>query len=235
MCTDIITPHYGTGRLTDLCRRCLETIREHSRDYRLIFIDNGSPEFDRIKPELDRHPHLLIRNTENVGFVKATNQGIWMSRSPRVVLLNNDTEVAPGWLDLLEAGFGAAPKVGIVGPRMRVDDPSLKPCWQSGWQVRNGGGPYLLPASAMVAFFCAMIDRAVIDEVGVLDEDFGVGFGDDDELCARARRAGFTLVLQQDLEIAHRHRSTFKELYTPEQIRAMQAGAMALFRTKCRA
>jgi GT2 family glycosyltransferase len=244
MLTDIIIPHYGTGPITDLCLRCLESIRTHTlqRYYRLIFVDNGSPEFDRISPELERHEgHLLIRNTTNVGFIKAVNQGIWMSRSDQVVLLNNDTEVASWWLEKLLDGFKLARNVGLVGPLMDVDkapdDPIFnvsKPCWQSGWKIRNGGGPIILPKSAMVAFFCVMIDRAVIDKVGVLDEEFGVGFGDDDQYCLQAHQAGFEIVLQQDLAIRHHHRSTFRELYSPEQISAMQDQAMALFKAKCR-
>ena len=164
-----------------------------------------------------------------------------MSTAPYVVLLNNDTEAVPGWLDKLRAGF-TGPRVGIVGPLMKVDKPAddpifkvSKPCWQSAWKVRYGGGPYRLPRSAMVAFFCAMFDRRVFDRIGALDEGFGVGFGDDDDFCERAHRAGYEIVLQQDLAVPHKHRSTFQELYEAEDIAAMQAAAMRTFRAKCRA
>ncbi len=231
MQTDIIIPHFGTGRLTDLCRRCLGTIREHSRDYRLIFVDNGSPEFDQIRPEVERHEHLLIRNTGNVGFVKATNQGIWSSSAPYVVLMNNDTEAVPGWLDKLRAGF-VHDHVGMVGPLTTADG-----SWQGTWKPKPEN-PYLITRHTrnhtMLAFFCVMIRRAVFDRIGVLDEGFGVGFGDDDEFCHRARAAGYDLALQQDLVIQHEHRSTFRQLYSDERIREMQDAAMGQVREKCR-
>ena len=91
MLTDIIIAHYGTGHLTDLCLQCLESIRLHSADYRMIFVDNASPEFSSLESELEWHPHKLIRNTSNLGFVKAVNLGLMMSTAPYVVLMNNDT------------------------------------------------------------------------------------------------------------------------------------------------
>lgn len=237
---DIIIPHYGAGTLTRLCLRCLESIREYTEDYRLIFIDNASPEFAAVADEIEKHPHLLVRNTENLGFVKAVNQGFWMSTADWVVLLNNDTEVAPGWAEKLCEGFLVASNVGIVGPLMEVDrepsDPVFqvsRPSWQAVWQVRNGGGPYVVPKTAMVAFFCAMLSRLAIEKVGVLDESFGVGFGDDDMYCHQAHRAGFEIVLQQDLRIKHHHRSTFREIYQPSEIQSMQETALAHFRSKC--
>lgn len=238
---DIIIPHYGVGELTALCQRCLETIREYTDGYRLIFVDNASPEFDQIEPEVRKHPHVLVRNTQNVGFVRAINVGLSMSTAPHVLLMNNDTEAVAGWKERLFEGF-VDKRIGIVGPLMEVDRPAddptfqvSRPCWQSKWRVRDGGGPYVLPTSAMVAFFCVLIQRVVLERVGPLDERFGVGFGDDDDFCRRAHQAGFRLVLQQDLSIPHHHRSTFRALYQPEQIKRMQDAAMAKFRAKCQA
>lgn len=232
---DIIIPHYGVGELTALCQRCLETIREHTTGYRLIFVDNGSPEFDQIEPEVRSHPHILIRNVQNVGFVKAVNAGLRVSSAPHVVLVNNDIEAAAGWLDKLREGFNI-PQVGIVGPLMRVEkdeaDPVFKvsrPCWQSTWKVRNGGGLFVVPQTAMVAFFCVMFSREVLNAVGSLDETYGVGLGDDDDYCRRVHRLGFEIVLQQDLRIPHHHRSTFNVLYSPEEIKSMQAKALRKF------
>ena len=237
---DIIIPHYGIGHAVALAGRCLETIREYSEDYRIIFVDNASPEDGQLRDELDRHPHILIRNTENLGFVKAVNYGLWLSTAPYVVLLNNDTEAVQGWLEALRDGF-IRPNIGIVGPLMNVrkrkSDPIFKvsrPCWQSEWKISGGGGPYVLPKSAMVAFFCAMFRRETLDRVGYLDERYGVGFADDDDYCHRAHQAGYDIVLQQALAIPHHHRSTFAELYKPAEIKAMQDQAREEFRKKCK-
>ncbi len=224
---DVIIPHYGTGRLTDLCLACLRSIRAYSQDYQLILVDNASPEFDVIAPELERHPHILLRNTENLGFVKAVNQGLQISTAPRVVIMNNDTEAVAGWLEKLDVALGG--EVGLSGPCTTTQE-----SWQ-GLPRWRGVGVMVLPPSAMLAFFCTMFRREVFDRVGYLDEDFGVGFGDDDEYCARAKRAGFKLALVRDLVIPHHHRSTFRSLYSDDQIRIMQSTAMARVKAKCQA
>jgi GT2 family glycosyltransferase len=219
---DLILPHYGVGALTGLSRRCLETIRLYSRNYRLIFIDNGSPEFNLLEPEIRRHPHLLIRNTQNVGFVGAVNQGLCSSSAERIVILNNDIQTVPGWLEKLDGALIG--EIGIAGPRTTAKS------WQGRWPA--GRGAVLLPQTAMLAFFCVMIRRDVIQRVGLLDQQFGVGFGDDDDYCYRAQKVGYRLALVLDLLIPHHHRSTFRALYTDHQIRYMQKAALVRYYRK---
>lgn len=210
---DIIIPNYGTGHLTQLALRCLESIRQFSSiPYRLIFVDNGSPEFDAIIPELEQHrSYKLIRFRKNRGFVIATNAGIWMSTSRYIVLMNNDTEAAPHWLERLRQPLDNHTQVALCGPRT-----TAQKSWQGNQAYADGWR--ILPANSMLAFFCVMIRRDVIDTIGVLGEEYGVGFGDDDDYCLRAQQAGFQLALRTDLVIPHHHRSTFSELYSPEEI-----------------
>jgi len=221
--TDIVIAHYGTGDLTAFCLACLESIRRWTRNYRLIFVDNASPEFDQVLPELERHDHILIRNTQNEGFIKASNAGLAISKAPRVVLMNNDTLAVDGWADQLHEAFAIA-GVGLAGPLTDTPD-----SWQGAWR-KTGNHIHVLAPNRMLAFFCVMLDRAVLDRVGLLDESYGVGFGDDDDYCRRAEWAGFKLALCQSLTIPHRHRSTFKTLYGPEQIGRMQQRALRKFR-----
>ncbi len=227
---DIIIPHYGSGRPTQLALKCLRSIRENSvaGTYRLILVDNASPEYELLLPELGKFSDfLLFRNLENLGFIKAVNQGLRASSAPFVVLMNNDTEAVSEWLEALRVGFHKHPSVGLVGPRTTTPE-----SWQGRWPGR--GGPKVLGTHAMLAFFCVMIKREVIEKCGLLDEDFGIGFGDDDMYCWRAQRAGFQLVIQQDLLIPHHHRSTFRSMFTEQQIKAMQTEALAKFHQKCK-
>jgi hypothetical protein len=228
---DILIPHYGTGRLTALAIRCLETIREYSADYRLVFIDNGSPEFDAIAPELWRHPHVLIRNLENQGFVKAINRGLqFVMGDPNggrfIVFLNNDTEAVSGWLDALSAPLlrGAS----ISGPRTTATN-----SWQGRTPAADASTPPYesLHRKAMLAFFCTMFRRDVFGMPGLeqLDEDFGAGLGDDDMFCWKAQRRGLRLALVRGLVIPHHHRSTFAEVYGAEAISEMQERGLAKF------
>lgn len=223
---DLIIAHYGTGRLTQLALRCLQTIREYSQNYKIIFVDNASPETDLIMPELEQHPYIKIRNPHNEGFIKATNQGLQMSSAPYVVLMNNDTEAVPNWLEKLKIPFLKYPEVGLTGPLT-----TARGSWQGKHQPK-GHDIWIMPPGRMLAFFCTMIKREVIEKCGLLDETYGVGFGDDDAYCRTAERAGFKLALVQNLVIPHHHRSTFRTLYSTNHIADMQKRALAKFHSE---
>jgi GT2 family glycosyltransferase len=221
--TDIIIPHYGVNAVIEaLAVECLQSIRAHSSDYRVILVDNGSPVSRRVAAELVQHEHhLLIRNSQNLGFVRATNQGLRASSAPYVVLMNNDARAVEDWLEKLKSAFKTT-DVGLAGPRTTTSE---------SWQGKSKcNGTVLLSKDAMLAFFCVMIKRAVIETIGLLDESYGVGLGDDDSYCMRAQRAGFRLALVGELVIPHAHRSTFRALYTEAEIRDLQTRALEKFK-----
>jgi GT2 family glycosyltransferase len=217
---DIVMANYVNDRTLPIVSESLAAIRRCSgSDYRLLLIDNGSPAFDALGPELGLHRNLIVvRNAENLGFVKATNQGIMLSTAERVVLLNNDAvPMAPGWLERLDAALTGT--VGIVGPRSQPNG------------TLSGQMPYLsstvLPRSSMLVFFCAMLTREVVERVGLLDESLGIGLGDDDDYCYRAQAAGFDLCYLGDLMVWHYHKTTFRQLFTAQQVYAMGHAAKA--------
>lgn len=233
---EIVIPHLGLNSdLTAKAMRCLHTIEKYSQDYRVIWIDNGSPqeEFDAIAPVLDLVPHMLIRNSSNQGFVKATNQGLRFSTAPYVILFNNDAEAAPHWLEKLRQPFLDHPVVGLCGPLTTGGG------WQGHYARQNPGetGPVVLPPGRMLAGFCLMQSRACLEACGYHDEDFVPygGFAGDDMLAHVAEHKGFRLALQRDLVIPHHRRSTFHTIHTPEESKAMQELALAKFREKQRA
>jgi len=221
--TDIIIPSWNQ---TELALDCLASIEQNTQDYRIIWVDNGSDEesFRQVYAQLASMPHKLVRNSDNLGFIRATNQGLSLSTASWVVLLNNDTEVPPSWLEALRYPFEhpeespERPKVGAVGPLS-----SAKDSWQGRHKVQPGW--MLLKDTTMLSFFCVMLSREVVQKVGLLNEDYGVGLGDDDEYCARIHKAGYRLALAQEVVVKHHHRSTFKELYTPDEIASMQRDA----------
>jgi O-antigen biosynthesis protein len=222
---DIVIPHMNNPRVNVMAVSCLRSIRNNSQDYRVIWIQNGGPVPGSIVNALRRCEEVkIIQNATNLGFVKATNQGIRESNAPFVVLMNNDTEAAPGWLRKLQRPLleGSA----ISGPLS-----SASGSWQGTWQPRVGD-PVEVPANKSLAFFCTMITRQVFEQIGCLDESFGLGLGDDDEYCQRAREAGYRLALVQDLSIVHRHRSTFRTLFTRSQIHEIQQAAVKKLRAK---
>lgn len=121
--------------------------------------------------------------------------------------------------------FLANPFIGAVGPLTTSPN-----CWQG--KAKADVGFKILKSSAMLAFFCVMFKREVIEKVGLLDEDFGVGLADDDEYCYRIHKAGFRLALAHNLRIVHHHRSTFNELYTPQEVEDLIQKGLKLFYEK---
>ena len=228
---DIVIPHYGvTPDLICKLLNCLMSIAAHSANCRVILIDNGSPDWDidTIEKMLNPVPFVSIRNSKNLGFVKAINQGLQYSTAPYIVMLNNDTIVAPGWLDAMRQPFLEDPTVGLVGPL--TDD--------GGWQGRyhrdhpDAKEWVALPPGRMLAFFCAMISRRCMETVGYQDEAFVPygGFGGDDHYCALAEAKGFRLALHRDVLIHHDRRSTFHTLMTVDESKALQVEALAKFK-----
>ena len=220
---DLIVPNFVTLASLPIVRQCLESVRQHSPGSRLILVDNASPALDQIEPELSRHPNILkILNRENLGFVNAVNQGLRASTADYVVIINNDIVVVPDWLPRMQAAFTG--NVGLVGPRSNSNG------------TISGELPYrtatILPPGQMLVFFCVAIKRAVIDRIGLLDESFGIGLGDDDEYCWRAQQAGFDLCYLGDLTIHHWHKTTFNQLYSREEIRKMGWDAVDNLRAK---
>ncbi|MBL8513411.1 MAG: glycosyltransferase, partial [Betaproteobacteria bacterium] len=100
---DVIIPVYRGLRET---RRCIESVLAAtcSTPNHIVVVDDSSPE-PAISAWLDglaRDGRIeLLRNTENVGFVKSVNRAMALHQDRDAVLLNSDTEVADGWLDRL--------------------------------------------------------------------------------------------------------------------------------------
>lgn len=117
-----------------------------------------------------------IVHGQPLGYARACNEGIRLATADRIVLLNNDIilldQAKNQWLEMLERPFLEDPGVGICGPV----------CQHS----PDAGHDFCV-------FFCAMIDRKVFDRVGLLNESYGAGTGEDVEFCIEAVRAGFKL------------------------------------------
>jgi GT2 family glycosyltransferase/SAM-dependent methyltransferase len=196
---------------------CLESVRKHTHlPYELIVVDNGST--DGTVEWLGEQPDLrLIRNAENLGFPKAANQGLAAARGENVLLLNNDTVVSPGWLRRLLTHLHARPEVGLVGPRsnfvsgaqqVQVPYRNLVEMESFAWRLgRAERGRY--DATDRLVGFCLLAKRQVLDRIGLLDERFDLGCFEDDDLCLRARKAGFELRICRDAFVHHYGGRTF--------------------------
>ena len=217
---NIIIPIYNHGSMT---ATCIKSIHKYTKDipYRLICVDNASERQETKKWfNLLRPQDCYIRMPENVGFVKAVNKGLRKVSQGDIILLNNDTEITqPDWLSKMIEVLTKESKVGIVS--CLTNNPNQ---WQGRYTKKDGYT--ILKHGNMVAFFCVLITFRCFREVGFLNEEFGVGLGDDDEYCLRAQNNGWDIALRTDVIVKHKHRTTFKSLYTTEEIKSMQENAL---------
>jgi glycosyltransferase involved in cell wall biosynthesis len=214
----------------DFTRLCIQALLRHTRPpWELILVNNGSSDetgayFSGIQ-DAARVPVTIISNATNIGFPRAVNQGLEIARGEYLVLLNNDAVVTDGWLDQLialaranlETGHFISP-MGLVGPMSNYAAPPQlvenvpyrdldeMHTFARLWREHHRGQWFTVPK---LSGFCLLFNRAVYEAIGGLDERFGLGLFDDDDLALRARRAGFELAVADDLFIHHFGSRTF--------------------------
>lgn len=211
---------------------CLESIyRNTSIPHTVTVIDDKSSDVTReqLRRYVQGKPWIrLLENAENLGYTRSANIGISSSTAEWVVLLNSDTVVTPGWLEGMFEVVNARPNAAMVGPLSNAAS------WQSvpdlhdvkgGWSsnpLPEGYSPDLIanlvrelspqefPQATLLNGFCTLMRRSVIEEVGYLDEAaFPMGYGEENDLCLRVRKAGYTLALADHVYVYHVKSASF--------------------------
>ena len=187
-------------------RQLLPSLREQSfRDFEIVVVDNGSADGSL---EFLRQAHPEVRTVplkENTGFAAGSNAGIRASRGKYVVLLNNDTRPERGWLGELVRAAEADASVGMCAPLILdadrvdlLDSAGIAVAWDGfSRQMRHGEpAPDDLPAQECLApSGCSgLYRREMLDQVGLLDEDFFC-YCEDTDLGLRGRFAGWKCML----------------------------------------
>lgn len=190
---------------------CLESL--HAVRYpnvRVIVVDNGSTD-ESIAMIRGAHPEAtLIETGANLGFADGNNIGIQRaldSGADYVLLLNNDTVVAPDFLGHLVDAVEATPDVHVAGPMVYYFDAPER-IWSAGGAVDWARGDTAMlglgetdhgqfgDAPRRVDFVtgCALLaSRQAWERVGLLDGRFFMYF-EETEWCVRAARAGMGVV-----------------------------------------
>ncbi|MFO1322734.1 MAG: glycosyltransferase [Burkholderiales bacterium] len=214
---DIVVPVYNAP---DDVRACVASVLAHLRpDVRVVLIDDASPDpaIAGLFAELESraHPQLtLLRNENNLGFTGTANRGMQLSRAD-VVLLNSDTIVSAGWLDAIMHCAATDARIGTITPFSNNAEICSFPrfCENNRWP--DGADPEpvraALAAAAVPTYpdlptgvgFCLYLRRAMLDGVGVFDPAFGLGYGEENDLCVRAARAGWRNVLADNAFVVH--------------------------------
>lgn len=216
----VIVPCFDQLEFTRLCVPAL--FRHTRRPWELIVVDNGSADVTAqyLAGVRDAAPVRVevITNPANRGFPAACNQGLRAARGDYLVLLNNDAVVTHDWLDQLAALAESDPTVGLTGPMSNYAAPpqlveqvpyadlEAMGRFAAHWGEAHRGQWF---AAGKLSGFCLLLKRSVLEALGGLDERFGLGFFDDDDLALRAKQAGFTLAVAHDLFVHHFGSRTF--------------------------
>jgi GT2 family glycosyltransferase len=208
-------------------RMCLESVLHHTRPpYELVLVDNGSADetpayLHEVEKRCEPERVMILRNETNVGFPAGCNQALAKARGRQVVFLNNDTIVVARWLEsLVAASLLDWPKVGLVGAVSNyVPPPQLvKPGYGALSELDDFAARHRAEFAGQtlsverLSGFCLLARRAVLKQIGKFDEQFGLGFFDDDDLGIRVRQAGFELRVALDCYIHHFGSRTFRGL-----------------------
>lgn len=235
---DIIVPVY---RGLEDTQRCLQSVLAWPQQtpWRLVVVNDCSPEpalSDWLRELASREPRmLLLENPQNLGFVATVNRAMALPDGHDVLLLNSDTEVANDWLDRLVRHADLGQRVGSITPfsnnaticsyprfcepnelptgydTARLDALFARECAGQAIDIPTGIG------------FCMYISRACLQEVGLFDvANFGKGYGEENDFCCRATRAGWRHLHALDTFVLHTGGVSFGDSKNARELAAMQ-------------
>jgi len=217
----IVIVTYNNAEYT---RLCLSSIYKKTiyPNFEVIIVDNASNE-ETIKClqsfEVEHENIQILYNARNEGFARANNQGIALAHGDTIVLLNNDTIVTKVWLSRLINPL-RYPEIGLVGSltngvsnEAHVEMPftSLAALDEFAIEIAKESANVLTPIK-MLAMYCMAGRRDVFQQIGALDEQFGIGMFEDDDYSLRVRQAGYRITVAEDVFIHHFGRAGFKIL-----------------------
>lgn len=214
----IVVPVYNNF-LTTL--GCLHSIKKNtvikpqngSQGYEVLIADDcSSDETEDIQARVNGL--TVIRHTINKGFLKNCNEAVASAKGQFIVLLNNDTNVQPGWLEALMQPLLEDPTIGITGPMFIYPDGRLQEAGgiifsdASGWNYGRFDQPtkpeYLFSRDVdYVSGACLLMRKKLWDEHNGFDEYFLPAYYEDTDFCFQVRHKGLRIRYVPDAKVVH--------------------------------
>jgi GT2 family glycosyltransferase len=243
-------------RCEGLLRECLRSLRayppERGLDVRVV--DNASGDGTAEMVEREFADVSLTRNPRNTGFGAANNLGIRAGDSPYVLLLNPDTRVTEGALELLCDLLDRRPQVGMVGPRLEREDGSFDHAAKRSFPTPVGAlahftgiGRSAGAGSRLAQYRAPQLDereagpvdavngafmltrRAALEEVGLFDEGYWM-YMEDLDLNYRLARAGWITWYEPAATVIHVKAGTSGAVRSLRLNRAFHYGMYRFYR-----
>jgi GT2 family glycosyltransferase len=224
---------------------CLESLQAlpEPRPHVMV-VDNASTDSSPEIVARDFPQVELIRNDRNLLFAEGNNVGLRRALEGDarfVLLLNNDTEVAPDFISRMLDVFDREPQVGIVGPKILYhDDPQR--LWYGGggflpvlWiprhrNIRKLDGTFAEAAgmTAWVSGCALLVRREVLDDIGMLDPSYRI-YCEDVDFCLRAVRVGWWCFYEPAARVWHKVSSSSGGGMTPFKLENRLVSTYRLF------
>lgn len=195
----VIIPNFNGTAYLDGVLASLE--RQTLENFEVILVDNGSTDGSS-SFVVSNYPWVhIVELPENFGFCRAVNEGIHAARAPYVLLLNNDTEVEPDFLEEMagalrrhKKAFSCQAKMVQFHAREKVDDAGNYYC-ALGWAFARGKGRDVRDYDTEKKIFsscagAAIYRKKIFDRIGYFDEEH-FAYLEDMDIGYRARIYGY--------------------------------------------
>lgn len=191
--------------------------------HEVIVVDNGSSDGSQAMLR-ECFPNVqLVQNIENVGFARANNQALAVSKGDFALLLNSDAMLLPGAAKALLNLARQAPRAGIVGAELLNKDGSFQASHTpfpdllqefmmlsdlgrllfGGYYPSRGPdeekGPQVVD---YVEGACLLVRRDAYKEVGGLDEDYFM-YAEEVDWCYSMREKGWEVWYEPSAKVIH--------------------------------
>jgi GT2 family glycosyltransferase len=198
----------------ELTMLALTSLRDNfAGDIELIIVDNASTD-DTVRIGQYVTGAIVIRLSENLGFLRAANIGLARATAPAILYLNNDTELGHGAIAAALARLNSAPDIGAVGGKIIRSHGKLQEAGSIIWRDGTAVG-YMRDASPLApeanfvrdVDFCSavfLLCRAdLVKSLSGFDEDFSPAYYEDADLCVRMAAKEFRIVYDPAVVILH--------------------------------
>ena len=221
----VIIVNYNAGRLL---RDCLASLwPQLDRGSEVFLVDNASNDGSTTGLEEKFSGITLISNSQNVGFSRATNQALRLSRGAYILLLNPDVVLEPGALQVALKHMEDDPQTSVLGAKMMLPtgqpDPAAHRSFKTAstyfykvlglsrlfpshprfgrYYLSYVGPQSFMDVDAVVGAFL-LIRRSVVNTIGFLDERFYM-YCEDEDWCWRVKQAGGRVVYHPGVVTHH--------------------------------
>jgi GT2 family glycosyltransferase/ubiquinone/menaquinone biosynthesis C-methylase UbiE len=207
----IIIPVFNQSIYTFNCLKSLKSIS--GIEYEVIVVDDAST--DDTQEVLAKISGVkVVKNLENLGFIRSCNRGAAESKAEFICFLNNDTKVLPNWMDSLLEVIRFDKTVGVVGSKLIYPDGRLQEAggiiWKdaSGWNYGRFDSPdkpeYNYVREVDYCSGASLLVKAeLFKKIGGFSEEFLPAYYEDTDLCFSIRQLGYKVLYQPKSQLIH--------------------------------